>query len=98
MQATLPHTKQAQPFFATVAYFLDVENLQSGVSCLTYQLPYFKGPDLRKTAESTRSNNTRWCKMWCKILLLIKSDFVKDNPGISKIRAVTVHARLQQDE
>lgn len=54
MQATLRHTKQAQPFFfATVAYFLDVEHLQSGVSCLTYQLPYFKGPNLHKTAEST---------------------------------------------
>lgn len=33
---------------------LDVEHLQSGVSCLTYQLPYLKGPDLHKTAKSLR--------------------------------------------
>lgn len=55
--------KQVQPFFfATVACFLDVGHLQSRVSCLTDQLPYFKAPDLHKTAQNTGFNN-KLCEM-----------------------------------
>lgn len=86
--------KQAQPFCATVAYFLDVEHLQSGVSSSTYQLPNFKRPWFTQDRWECAVHNVKCpvAKIWqnvTPVLLLIKSDLVKATPGVSKIRAVT---------